>query len=348
MGDCNPLVNLFAGGVGGTVGAIVTSPLDVVKTRLQSSGAQWTAPKSLQPTFKCPTTGLPIDPATTRKFLGNTTPLQYYSTVSPATQLPRLSLFDCLRFIHRHEGIPGLFRGLGPNLVGVAPSRAIYFCAYAKSKEIYSHSTYITSYGNSMVHLLSAATGGFICCSLTNPIWFLKTRLQLDSKKGISKLTVLRCIREVYKENGIKGFYRGITASYLGISETVLNFVIYEKLKEKILVHGRTVDMENDRTAVDFGQFMLAGAMSKTIACITFYPHEVARTRLREAGSVYTGLFQTLSKVVIDEGFPGLYKGLSAQLLRAIPNTAIMLCTYELVVYTLTPGCKRSNCLDEE
>ena len=60
----------------------------------------------------------------------------------------------------------------------------------------------------------------------------------------------------------------------MGISETVLNFVIYEKLKEKILVHGRTaVDMENDRSPMDFAEFLIAGGISKTIACVCFYPH---------------------------------------------------------------------------
>uniref|UniRef100_A0A3Q2E588 Uncharacterized protein n=1 Tax=Cyprinodon variegatus TaxID=28743 RepID=A0A3Q2E588_CYPVA len=37
MSQRDTLVHLFAGGCGGTVGAIVTCPLEVVKTRLQSS-----------------------------------------------------------------------------------------------------------------------------------------------------------------------------------------------------------------------------------------------------------------------------------------------------------------------
>lgn len=52
---------------------------------------------------------------------------------------------------------------------------------------------------------------------------------------------------------------------------------------------------------------------------------------------MHRGLYPTLSKVVMDEGWQGLYRGMGAQLLRAIPNTAIMLCTYELTVYVLTP-----------
>lgn len=32
----------------------------------------------------------------------------------------------------------------------------------------------------------------------------------------------------------------------------------------------------------------------------------------------------------------GLYRGLGTQLVRQIPNTAIMMATYELIVYLLT------------
>lgn len=35
--------------------------------------------------------------------------------------------------------------------------------------------------------------------------------------------------------NGLRGFYKGITASYFGISETVVHFVIYETLKRKLV-----------------------------------------------------------------------------------------------------------------
>ena len=63
---------------------------------------------------------------------------------------------------------------------------------------------------------------------------------------------------------------------------------------------------------------------------------EVARTRLRECGAKYHGFWQTLGLVVREEGYHGLYRGLFTQLIRQIPNTAIMMATYEAVVYTLT------------
>merc|ERR1719228_602970 len=90
------LSHLVAGGVGSTVGAIVTCPLDVVKTRLQSSKS-----------------GFGTKVVGVRQLL-----------------VARQSIWQALRHVLVKEGVPGLFRGLGPTLVGVAPSRSIYFWAY--------------------------------------------------------------------------------------------------------------------------------------------------------------------------------------------------------------------------
>lgn len=52
----------------------------------------------------------------------------------------------------------------------------------------------------------------------------------------------------------------------------------------------------------------MAGAISKTVASCIAYPHEVARTRLREEGSKYNKFWQTLHTVWKEEGRAGLYR----------------------------------------
>lgn len=83
----------------------------------------------------------------------------------------------------------------------------------------------------------------------------------------------------MYKKTGIIGFYKGITASYFGISETIIHFVIYEfiktKLKEKRLAfqdQGLLHDAEA-ASGYHFIQYMAAGAFSKTVASVVTYPH---------------------------------------------------------------------------
>lgn len=85
-----------------------------------------------------------------------------------------------------------------------------------------------------IVHILSASCAGFAASTATNPIWFVKTRLQLDYNSKI-KMTVTDCVKKIYQTSGLLGFYKGITASYFGISETVIHFVIYEAIKGKIV-----------------------------------------------------------------------------------------------------------------
>jgi len=171
----------------------------------------------------------------------------------------------------------------------------------------------------------------------------VKTRLQLDR----NKISTGQCIAHIYREKGILGFYKGISASYFGISETIINFALYEWIKKNMKrMRQRAVESNGgqrgskiDNEAVDF---MIAGAISKTVACCLAYPHEVARTRLREGNSRYHGFFQTLSTVFREEGYRGLYRGLGTQLIRQIPNMAIMMTTYEATVYLLN-SCVESK-----
>lgn len=62
---------------------------------------------------------------------------------------------------------------------------------------------------------------------------------------------------------------------------------------------------------------------------------EVIRTRLREEGSKYKYFFQTGRLIAVEEGYAAFYRGLIPQLIRQIPNTAIVLSTFELIIYLL-------------
>lgn len=81
---------------------------------------------------------------------------------------------------------------------------------------------------------MSAASAGFVSSTATNPIWFVKTRMQLDYNSKV-QMTVRQCIERVYAQGGLAAFYKGITASYFGICETMVHFVIYEFIKSKLV-----------------------------------------------------------------------------------------------------------------
>ena len=73
-------------------------------------------------------------------------------------------------------------------------------------------------------------------------------------------------------QKGIRGFWKGVTASYWGISETVIHFVIYEYLKKQLAI-AQNKRKTDEKTILDFVGFMACGACSKTCATIVAYPH---------------------------------------------------------------------------
>ncbi|KIK04315.1 hypothetical protein K443DRAFT_93516 [Laccaria amethystina LaAM-08-1] len=309
----NSWTHFVAGGLGGMCGAIITSPFDVVKTRLQSS------------LFKI-----------------NTTPVLLSSSSSVSLPLPlhhnhRGLLYHfvetghIIKDIYNHESPRALFKGLGPTLIGVIPARSINFWTYGNGKHVFA-SQLNNGKENAWVHLMSAAVAGVVTGTATNPIWVVKTRLQLDAGTGTGTGrrvfgTSWSCIRRIMKEEGVRGFYKGLSASYLGVTETTIQWVLYEQLKRVAAAEGKKGGYQEW-----FGMLGSAGT-AKFVASLITYPHEVLRTRLRQPTinnvRKYTGLLQTLKLVLAEEGVRSLYGGLSAHMMRVVPNAAVMYSIYE-------------------
>ncbi|KAI9748750.1 MAG: hypothetical protein M4579_007129 [Chaenotheca gracillima] len=321
--------HFVAGGVGGMTAAFFTAPLDVLKTRLQSDfyQAQLEASRAAR--------GIPPP-----------------STLS----IPRLAVlhfretFQILFSIHKVEGWRALFKGLGPNLTGVVPARAINFYAYGNGKRIIS-TKFNNGQESAWVHLCAAAAAGIATGTATNPIWLVKTRLQLDKsqaeKTGGGSASrryrnSLDCTRQVIKQEGIRGLYRGLSASYLGVTESTLQWVLYEQMKLSLAKREERVKASGkpptrwDKT-VELGGRVGAAGCAKFFAAVVTYPHEVVRTRLRQAptenGHIkYTGLVQCFRLIWKEEGLASMYGGLTPHLLRVVPSAAIMFGMYEVIL----------------
>lgn len=256
--------------------------------------------------------------------------------------------FSVARNIARVEGLRGFFRGLLPTLVGILPARATYFWAYATTKGSLS-----ARFGESpIVHILSAAAAGISSNTLTNPIWLMKSRVQLQAGASVNNPMVYRGYRDamwrIFREEGIGGFFKGLTASYWGVTEGALHFVVYERIKTKLINDNkrriargdylRRNSPTPDPDRLTSLQYLTAAAVSKLIASAVTYPHEVVRLRMREqpkfvgAAPKYRGMIQSLRLIAREEGRKGLYAGMGTHLARVVPNAALMFFTYEVIV----------------
>ena len=242
------------------------------------------------------------------------------------------------RRIMEQDGVAGFFRGLPPTLVGIIPSRSAYFYAYQRCKVALGPYTPEGSVPNALV---SGLVAGIIGNSLTNPIWMVRTRMQILADQSAGQRVYagyIDAITTIFKEEGIQGFYKGIFASYWGCTEGALQFIMYEQIKTKLIKRqNRHLALQGlpPSEQLPKSTYFIAAAAAKMVAAVATYPHEVARTRLREQARggmfKYKGMWQTLRVIAREEGRQGLYSGMGVHLMKVVPNSALMFLTYEVV-----------------
>ena len=159
-------------------------------------------------------------------------------------------------------------------MVGVIPARSINFFCYGNGKQIIAN-TFNGGEENSYVHLTAAAFAGVLTGTATNPIWVVKTRLQLAASENESVRSrglaggSWSVIKKIAREEGIRGFYKGLSASYLGVTETTIQWTLYEKLKLF------TRNTEGKGGVQEWLGMLGSAGLAKCIATLITYPHEV-------------------------------------------------------------------------
>lgn len=268
------------------------------------------------------------------------------------------STFGSLGVIYRAEGVPGFFRGLPPTLMGYVPTWSIYFTAYGYFKE-----ELVLRYGEKRrmsCTIASAVMAGAITNLATNPFWVVRTRLQVQdhvTRHGAEYKGTLDAFSKIYRVEGPAAFFKGLSASMLGLSHVAVQFPLYEHLKRTFATWDAfqaTPDSSVTRVSI----LIMASTVSKVVATILTYPHDIARARLHvekdserallaahrnpttlqaRARNVLlrADVLRMIHKIAHNEGTLGLYQGLGTQILRTTPAAAITFASYELVFSSL-------------
>ena len=253
-----PEINSFSGAVAGMASGIVTCPLDVIKTKLQ-----------VQNSFAHPDLG--------------------HHGVRPAAMYK--GMMGTANTILRQDGVKGMYRGLGPMLLGYLPTWAVYMAVYDSSREwFYKHRSGTGEGDKWLPRIYAAITAGACSTLATNPIWVIKTRLmsQISRSATVGARTpwhynnTLHAARTMYRTEGIATFYSGLAPALLGLTHVAIQFPLYEYFKQRFTgsemgeVPGGQGKSLNNVTGI-----LCATLISKVCATSATYPHEVLRTRLQ-------------------------------------------------------------------
>ena len=88
------------------------------------------------------------------------------------------------------------------------------------------------------------------------------------------KLIIIDAFTTVWKEEGIRGLYRGLLPSFFGVSHGAVQFVVYEELNKVVRTFSK-------KDSVEFYQSLGTGALSKICATLSTYPYQVVKARLQ-------------------------------------------------------------------
>ncbi|KAF5094478.1 hypothetical protein D0Z00_003525 [Geotrichum galactomycetum] len=240
----------------------------------------------------------------------------------------------------REEGWRGFMRGNGVNCIRIVPYSAVQFSSYTVMKKWVLDSKNVTSL-NVGERLIAGSIAGVASVAVTYPLDIVRTRLSIQTASipnlkehyaslGQKPPGIVQVTKQIYRtEGGIFGLYRGIVPTTMGVAPYVgINFAVYEYVRELLITPG-----ESDPSALGkLASGAIAGAVAQTLT----YPFDVLRRRFQvvsvdSLGFKYNSVWHALSTIVKTEGFPGLYKGLSANLLKVVPSMAASWLSFEIV-----------------
>ena len=142
-------------------------------------------------------------------------------------------------WIVRNLGLVGLYRGASACLLRDVPFSAIYFPSYSHLKRDFFGEGPNKKLG--VVQLLTAgAIAGMPAAYLTTPCDVIKTRLQVEARKGETAYTSLRhCAQTIWREEGFKAFFKGGPARILRSSPQFgFTLAAYEVLQKLLPMPG--------------------------------------------------------------------------------------------------------------
>ncbi|XP_030285450.1 calcium-binding mitochondrial carrier protein Aralar1-like isoform X1 [Sparus aurata] len=269
------------GSIAGATGATAVYPIDLVKTRMQNQRS-------------------------TGSFVGE---LMYKNS------------FDCAKKVLRYEGFFGFYRGLLPQLIGVAPEKAIKLTMndFVRDKFTTQDDTIPLP-----AEILAGGCAGASQVIFTNPLEIVKIRLQVAGEITTGpRVSALNVVRDL----GFFGLYKGAKACFLrDIPFSAIYFPVYAHTKAKI------ADEDGSLGAL---QLLTAGAIAGIPAASLVTPADVIKTRLQVAAragqTTYSGVIDCFRKILKEEGFRAFWKGTGARVCRSSPQFGVTLVTYELL-----------------
>lgn len=307
---------IFAGSVAAElVTKASTHPLDTLKTRLQ----YLVLPKSDRASVA---NQVPIlaDLQHGFKILVASTRSPHNSFVEPVPQRGSPTL------ARLRTGVTSLYRGIGPQLLGVLPIAVVYMPTYEFTKE--------ATRGTALERTPAAGVATGVASAIARvPVCVVKSRLQL----GLDR-SARAAVNRLVGHGGYRSLYSGFRATVaLDVWYSAVQFTALENMRSLALRRGHDASRGREASQLSASENAAIGFATGMIAAFLSEPLDVVRTRLMtqdargrgQPGAFgYEGVAHGLRTVVRAEGVLALWKGLLPRLLTKAFGSLLWYTTY--------------------
>jgi hypothetical protein len=204
-------------------------------------------------------------------------------------------------------------------LFGISVTNFVYYYWYEWTRAFFEKAAVTAGRASKKLttaeSMIAGAIAGSATVLLTNPIWVVNTRMtarKSDSDEGVlpggekrtaKKPSTIGTLLSLLKDEGPSALFAGVLPALVLVINPILQYTIYEQLRNII----------EKRRKVGARDAFFLGALGKLLATSITYPYITVKSRAHVATkeNPSEGMWKSLTKIVKEEGYGGLYKGKS-------------------------------------
>ncbi|KAI1128008.1 mitochondrial carrier [Nemania abortiva] len=251
------------------------------------------------------------------------------------------------------EGVAGLYAGLDSAVFGISVTNFVYYYWYEWTRAFFEKAAARTGRASKKLttveSMIAGALAGSATVILTNPIWVVNTRMttRRESLEASRELvvegsgaaavppgkkpkppTTLGTLMALLREEGPQALFRGVIPALVLVINPILQYTLFEQMKN-------IFEARRKRNITPTMAFFL-GALGKLFATSITYPYITVKSQMHVAGNGQKeGMTQAISRVIKEEGYAGLYKGIGPKVTQSV-LTAAFLFAFKDVLYEQT------------
>ena len=245
-----------------------------------------------------------------------------------------LTTRDIIKNTYNRWGLRGFYRGISPLLLGSVPRSMCKFAGYEQTHYFLKERN-LLGFSQDLRHFVSGGVAGiFTAVSVSSFTDNIKMKAIYDQTQHNVRRSLVSSVSELWKSQGIRGFYRGLSSTCIKESLTFgLRFTFYHRLFEPMhMLEAYWKGISREELKKNPLTSAIAGGIGGGMVCLINNPFDVTQTRLQtNYGRKYQNLRHCFVTIVREEGVRALWKGAGYRSARAVPGVMISFYVYEII-----------------